>query len=749
MKKVININFHSRVIPIEESAYEILKQYSDSLRKYFANEEGRDEIINDIESRIAELFSEHLKKGANCITDEDVTSIINSMGRPEDFEAADADNTMNSSSSAKQQSTTSNQQEYQKTYSYASSPGRGKLYRNADDKILGGVCSGLANYLGIDPVILRIIFVLLFGALLWVYILLWIIVPSQSLQSNVTKRLFRSADDKIIGGVAGGLAAYFNIQIWIPRLIFALPFVLGLASGIFHAAFWNWDYGFGPRFISGGLGSTLILTYIILWIAVPVATTASEKLEMRGEKVDLNSIANTIKEDLEGFKGRMDKVSTDIKEGAQRFSTEFKSAADEKRKAFSAEMSGRRNYNSGFGHVIGVLFKAFFLFIAGIVALALFAALIGLLFGGMAVFPLKNFLLAGNTENMLAWCSLILFLGVPLVALITWLIRRIMGARSRNHYLGYVFASLWVIGLVCTIVLFGMFARSFRTRDFVEEDVTIAQPAKGKLLIDVMNGRKSHHYYSREWYGIDWDNDWPLYGDNYDTLLLNTVRVNLVKSKDSSFHVHRLKFSRGRTQAEAQDLARKINFEVEQEDSILLLPNGFGISQHEKFRNQQLLLVVEVPIGKKIEINGSINNYNWFTININHRNGFNIRDYDESDDWGDTYGWRSNTEYIMTKDGLQRTNKKSKDDEDNDDEDDNKVIPATPKNDGGYRYKSNTDSTKEKNKKDSIKQKDKEQKKPAKEKVKEATPASEKPVAKVENNEQVLSPVYLLATLFQ
>jgi hypothetical protein len=88
MKKIININFHGRVVPIEETAYEILKQYIDSLRKYFANEEGRDEIINDIENRFAELFSERLKKESNCITDADVNSIIASMGRPEDFEAA-------------------------------------------------------------------------------------------------------------------------------------------------------------------------------------------------------------------------------------------------------------------------------------------------------------------------------------------------------------------------------------------------------------------------------------------------------------------------------------------------------------------------------------------------------------------------------------------------------------------------------------------------------------------------------------
>src|SRR5690349_9946001 len=90
MKKVININFQGRVIPIEETAYEILKRYIESLRQFFANEDGKDEIINDIESRIGELFGDQLKKGAACITDEDVERIISSMGRPEDFEAEDA-----------------------------------------------------------------------------------------------------------------------------------------------------------------------------------------------------------------------------------------------------------------------------------------------------------------------------------------------------------------------------------------------------------------------------------------------------------------------------------------------------------------------------------------------------------------------------------------------------------------------------------------------------------------------------------
>src|SRR3954452_8800675 len=104
MKKVININFQGRVIPIEETAYEILKQYIESLRQFFANEEGKDEIINDIESRIGELFSELLKKGSACITDEDVHSIISSIGRPEDFEAEDAGAPKSENTSAGQSS---------------------------------------------------------------------------------------------------------------------------------------------------------------------------------------------------------------------------------------------------------------------------------------------------------------------------------------------------------------------------------------------------------------------------------------------------------------------------------------------------------------------------------------------------------------------------------------------------------------------------------------------------------------------
>lgn len=656
MKKVININFQGRVIPIEETAYDILQQYIDSLRKYFANEEGRDEIVNDIESRIAELFSERLKKGATCITDEDVNAVIASMGRPADFEQAEAE-TLGTSNlgGSSQQAETASGPAYNPNYGR----GRGRLYRNADDKIIGGVCSGLANYLGIDPVVMRILFVVFVGALFWVYIVLWIIVPSQSAQSNITKRLYRSADDKVIGGVCGGLAAYFNINTWIPRLIFALPLILGILSGPFQV-WWNdgWDFWAGPRIISGSLSFTLFVTYIVLWISVPIAVTAAEKLEMRGERVDLNSIRDTVKEDLESFKTRAQGWSNEVRESAQNLGQKAKvygEAAGTHARAFAAEAApAARGVGSSIGHVIGILFKAFFLFIAGIIAISLFGVLMGLLFGGFVAFPFKDFVLDGFWQNMLAWLSLIFFLGVPIIALLTWLIRRIIGVRSRNHYLGYVFGSLWTIGLISFIFLVGSFSRNFKTASEKQEEISIVQPSNGKMLVDVASSNV--RYYGGDWFGLEWDEDFPVYGINQDTLMLNTVRVNIIKSRDSIFHVNKVNFSRGRNPEIARQLAEKINFNITQRDSTLVLPKGFAISREEKFRNQRVLVVIEVPVGKKIQLDRSIDSYEWFTVNFNRR-GWSRWD----DNWDHTYGWSSNVEYVMTPDGLRRTDRLDED----------------------------------------------------------------------------------------
>lgn len=657
MKKVININFQGRVIPIEETAYEILKQYIESLRRYFANEEGRDEIINDIESRIAELFSERLKKGVTCITDEDVQAVMASMGRPEDFEAETGTNgnggtQAGTASAGQQQQSSSQQSQAGPGPTYAT---RGRLVRNADDKIIAGVCSGLANYFNIDPVIMRIIFVVLLftgGSGVLVYLILWVAVPSQSIQSNITKRLYRSSDDKVIAGVCGGLAAYFNISTWVPRLIFALPLIIGLLSGPFN---WWWgdiDFWIGPRVVTGSLGSTLFVSYIVLWIAVPIAVTAAEKLEMRGERVDLNSIRDTVKEDLESFRSRAQNWGSEVKQSAQQFGDRARQFSQSERvKTFTSEATTTaRSAGSGIAHIIGVLFKAFFLFVVGMIALALFGALMGLLFGGVPVMSFKEFLLEGFWQNSLAWLSVLLFLGVPVIALITWLIRRIMGVRSKNHYLGYVFGTLWFVGIVSAAMLTGSVIRSFKSRNFVEENVSIMQPASNKLFLDVTTRNINYRYYSNDWF--DWDGDSPLFGANLDSILLNTVRIDVVKSNDNNFQLTKVKFSRGKNPVVARNIAEKINFQTYQVDSILYLPKGFSISKNERWRNQQVLLILQVPVGKRFTLDRSVSRYDWFEVRYNHRGGLDIEDT-----WERTYWVEAGKEYIMTPDGPKQVSK--------------------------------------------------------------------------------------------
>jgi phage shock protein PspC (stress-responsive transcriptional regulator) len=692
MKKIININFQGRIIPIEETAYDILKQYIESLRGYFAKEEGCEEIINDIESRIAELFSERLKRNTPCITDEDVNAVIASIGRPEDLEEAEgaqdtANNTASSSNTGNVGTGAGAQPGYQQS-NQENINGK-RLFRSENDKIISGVAAGLASYFGIDPSVMRILFVLftfIGGSGFLLYIILWIVLPSRTLVSNIRKRLYRNPDNRMLGGVSGGIAAYFNIDVWIPRIIFLAPFILGVLSSIFRSGWMRFDPI--PHFFLNGFGGTLFISYIVLWIILPEASSAAEKLEMRGEKIDLESIKKTVKEDLENFKVRAEKIGGEMKDRAQHFGSEMRQAGQ----GFASDSAPfLRRSGTGIGHIIGVLFKVFFLFIAGIIIFALVMVLVAILSSGIGAFPLKDFILGGFWENFLAWCTLVLFLGIPIIALLTWLIRRIIGVKFKNHYLGYTFGSLWIVGLVSIIILIASVARNFRSKASVKEDISFAQPVNNKLVVKVTDGRVK--YYGSDWFGFD--GDLPFFSKNEDSIMMNNVRVKLIKSTDSFYHVYAVKFSNGNNPAVAENLANNINFKASQKDSVLYLPKGFTITQQDKFRNQQVMVVAEIPVGKKVEIDRSIDRYNWFDINVNRR-------------WDNAYYYNSNREYIMTADGLDeinneklkqksRTRVKTRDEKTETDENDDS------QNEGGYRYKGNKNTNGNKTgKKDTI-----------------------------------------------
>ena len=165
MNKILNINLGGYPFVIDDDAYKKLNKYLDTIQKHFRKSEGCDEIVGDIEARIAELFNEHAK-GQRIISMRDVEGVIQIMGTPQEFGAEEHEI----------------DEERAKSSSTNSKFRTGKrLYRDTDDKVIGGVCSGLAAYFGVsDPLIFRLIFAVLFlsGVGIMAYVLLWIIVPS-------------------------------------------------------------------------------------------------------------------------------------------------------------------------------------------------------------------------------------------------------------------------------------------------------------------------------------------------------------------------------------------------------------------------------------------------------------------------------------------------------------------------------------------------------------------------------------------
>lgn len=279
MKRNISINISGIIFHVEEDGYELLRNYLDSITRYFSNYEDSKEITDDIESRIAEIFLKKISNSKQVITKEDVETVVATMGSVEDFAAQDYGD-----EEAYTYGSTTNQTTGSRTYEEEPLEQR-RLYRDTQRKILGGVAAGIAYYFRTDPLWIRLLLILFlfadafitFGVLDTItfisYIVFWIVVPGRPDLEQVekAKKLFRNPDDKVLGGVAGGLAAYFKIDPTIIRLLFVLTIFFG--------------------------GAGLII-YIVLWIITPQASTLTDKMQMKGEPVTLSNIESSVKKNF-------------------------------------------------------------------------------------------------------------------------------------------------------------------------------------------------------------------------------------------------------------------------------------------------------------------------------------------------------------------------------------------------------------------------------------------------------------------
>ena len=248
MKKTHTINIGHSIFNIDEDAYEILYKYLDSIKTYFNTIDNEGEIIKDFELRIAENFSSKTSDFKKSIDLNDVKSMIKIMGTLDDFkEIYDGVDTENNNDKSEVNN---------------------KLYRDTSNRIIAGVCSGIAEYFKIDPIIVRVVFFIAVPLNLIIYIILWLGIPSKDFDPNLRKILFRDKENGIIGGVAKGLSNYLKIDANLIRVFF-----------------------FGSLFF-GGAG---LLFYLLLWAFTKEAKTIGQKMNMSGFNINLSNIEDFLK----------------------------------------------------------------------------------------------------------------------------------------------------------------------------------------------------------------------------------------------------------------------------------------------------------------------------------------------------------------------------------------------------------------------------------------------------------------------
>lgn len=345
MKKTLTVNLGGTVFHIDEDAYQLLDKYLANLRIHFSKEEGSEEIMNDFEMRISELFNERVRLGHEVITIEHVEEVIKRMGKPEELFGGEDEKEY-----VREESKAHTFQEEETT------GGRKKLMRDPDNRVLGGVASGIAAYMGWDITAIRLIMIVL---------------------------------------------------LFIP---------------------------YAP----------IVILYLILWLVMPLARTAADKLMMRGKSVTLENIGKTV---TDGF----EKVSSNVNDYM----------SSDKPRSFLQQLADL------FVNVVGFTLK-FFAILIGIillpplllVAFILVIVTFALIAGGTGVLyhlsPFGADLLAGTPIPLaiMGCIGFILLIGIPIFALVYAICMQLFKAKPLPNTAKWTLLILWIISVALSVIYF-------------------------------------------------------------------------------------------------------------------------------------------------------------------------------------------------------------------------------------------------------------------------------------------------------
>jgi phage shock protein PspC (stress-responsive transcriptional regulator) len=490
MNKTISINLGGFFFHIDEDAYQKLSRYFDAVKRSLSPD-GRDEIIKDIESRIAELFQERLQNEKQVIGVKEIDEVISIMGQPEDYKI-DEDTSSNYNS------------DYSNTRSHSNTR---KLYRDRDNSMLGGVMSGLGHYIGVDPLWLRILMVILF-------------------------------------------------------------------------------FGFG----------TGLLIYIILWILVPEAITTNQKLEMKGEPINISNIEKKVKEGFDDITGKINNL-------------------DHKKIADNAK-SGANQVASTIGDLFLSIFKifakiigAFILFFASTTFLAIVIGSLIMIFS----FSLSEKITFNNLSSPFYsdvpfWTQGILLLftvGIPFLFLIILGLKLLLNnMKPMANYIKYGLLAIWIIAVSYTIYLgIQQVNQVGFNGKVVQKEFLNIQPTDTLFIKMEVNDFYSKRISRRTSSKFTHDEQ------NNEIIYSTNVRLHLMRTDKDVPYFQIEKTANGKSINEAKGRAEKIMYHFEVQGNKIILDNYLTTDFKNKYRDQEVHVYLYLPDNYIIFPDESISDY--------------------------------------------------------------------------------------------------------------------------------------------
>lgn len=475
MNKTVNINLANTLFHIDEEAYNKMRRYLEAIKRSFANTSGNDEILADIEARISELFRDKLENERQVITTKEVDEVITIMGQPEDY-MVDEDIFEDEPAPKKETKRVK------------------KLYRDTELKYVAGVSSGLAHYVGIDP--------------LWIR-LLWVLLTI-------------------------------------------------------------------------GSGGGFILLYGLLWVLMPEAETTSQKLDMRGEAVNISNIERKVKE---GF----DEVAEKVK------------SVDYEKVGNQVKSSGKTFFDT-IGDIIMFFFKIFGKFIGILLIIIGAATVVGLFIGLITVgtldwihLPGFDNLITNSTQAPVWLLSMLIFfaVGIPFFFLLYLGLKILVrNLKSIGNIAKFSLLGLWIISIISLIAV-GVreaAAHAYSGSATSEHELFIASPKDTVFIRSVSSDLLENRG------NIRMDNLTMTYNDNGEEILLSEdVRISIKKSKDSVIRLEIRKESNGSSYNGARERADLINYSYRLDGNTIILDDFMTLKDENKFNNLEVKATLYLP----------------------------------------------------------------------------------------------------------------------------------------------------------